>query len=90
VLLDAIRLMERAFIPIEAEPFHAVENCVGHLAARARTIRILDAQHEDTAVAFGEQPVEERGAGPADVQVAGRAGGEAGSEIFEVHRRRRK
>ena len=42
-----------------------------HLVRRALGVGVLDAQHEHAAVAAREQPVEERRARAADVQVAG-------------------
>ena len=53
-----------------------------HLRRRigaALAVGVLDAQQELAAVVAGEQVVEQRGAGAADVQQAGRAGGEAGA-----------
>ena len=44
---------------------------------RSLDVGVFDAQHEHAAVAPGEEPVEERGARAADVQVAGRRGSEA-------------
>ena len=45
----------------------------------AYTIGVLDAQQELAAVVAGEQVVEQSGTGAADVQQAGRTGGEAGA-----------
>ena len=39
-------------------------------------VGVLDAQQEAAAVMPGEQPVEQRGAGAADMEKAGRRGGE--------------
>ena len=47
---------------------------------RARAVGVLDAQQELAAVVAGEQPVEQRGARAADMQEAGRRGGEAGDD----------
>ena len=44
---------------------------VDHLLRRALDVGVLDAQHEHAAVTPREQPVEERRAGAADVEVAG-------------------
>ena len=65
-------------VPLKAEPRQAVENGVDRRLGRTRTVGIFDAQQELAAMMAGEQPVEERGAGAADVQEAGRRGGEAG------------
>ncbi len=49
-------------------------------AGRALDVGILDAQHEDAAMPAREQPVEKRGAGAADVEIAGRRGRETDAE----------
>ena len=61
----------RPFVPVEPEPPQAVEDAFDHLARRAFGVGIFDAQDEHTAVAAREKPVEERGSGAADVQIAG-------------------
>ena len=47
------------------------------LVGRPRGVGVLDPQHEGAALSAREQVVVERGAGAADVEVAGRARGEA-------------
>jgi hypothetical protein len=80
-----IRLMGsaaiRAFVPVDAEPAQAVVDGVRVLRAVSRGVRILDAQYKDAAVVAGEQPVEERGSRPADVQMTGRARREADANL---------
>ena len=61
-----------AFIPVEAEPAKPVENAGHHLLGRPLHVGVLDAQHERAALAPRQQPVEERGARAADVQVSRR------------------
>ena len=61
-----------ALVPVEPEPSHAVEDAVDHLGGRALDVGVLDAEDERAAVVPGEEPVEEGGAGAADVEVAGR------------------
>jgi hypothetical protein len=83
--IEALRLVVRSvraadvgpFVPGHAEPAHALQDAVDHLIRRALGVGVLDPKHEDAAVATGQQPVEERGAGPADVQIPGWGGGEA-------------
>ncbi|KAG1388645.1 hypothetical protein G6F59_015865 [Rhizopus arrhizus] len=50
----------------------------------AFTVGVLDAQHELAAAVAGLQPAVQRGAGTADVQVTGGAGGEAGAADHEA------
>ena len=68
--------MVGALVPVEAEPAHALQNAVDHLCGRALEVGVLNAQDERAAVMAGEQPVEQRGAGAADVQIAGGRGRE--------------
>ena len=75
-----LRLVIFVAVPIEAEPAHPVEDRVDRLRRRARLVGIFDAQQELAAVVAGEEPVEQRRARAADVQEAGRRGGEAGDD----------
>ena len=43
-------------------------------------VGVLDAQQEPAAVMAGIEPVEQRGAGAADMQIARGRGGEAGDD----------
>ena len=54
--------------------------CADVLLGGARAVRVLDAEDEDAAVVAGEGPVEERGPGAADVEVAGGARGKADAD----------
>ena len=51
---------------------HAVEDAGDHVGRRALDVGVFDAQDERAAVAAGVEPVEERGARAADVQIPGR------------------
>jgi len=51
-----------------------------HVLRRAFDIGIFDAEHEDAAKAAGKEPVEERCARAADVEIAGGTGRESGSD----------
>jgi hypothetical protein len=55
-----------------------VEDRLDRRLGRAGLVGILDPQQELAAVVAGEQPVEQRGARAADMQVARSARGEAG------------
>jgi hypothetical protein len=77
VLIARARLEERTLVGRHAQPRHAVENGAHDLVGRTLLVGILDAQDEHAAVATREQPIEDRGAGAADVQEAGRGGCEA-------------
>src|SRR6185437_4628307 len=70
-------LIDDLFVPVEAEPVEPVEDRARGLIRAARLVRVLDAQEELAAVLAGVEPVEERGAGAADVEVTSGAGGES-------------
>src|SRR5207253_9126030 len=67
----------RPFAPVEPQPAQVVEHHRFRLARGARLIRVLDADQERAAVMLREQPVEDRRARTADVQMAGGRWGEA-------------
>ena len=52
----------------------AVDDALRPLRPVARLVGVFDAQHERAAGRAGERPVEQRGAGTADVEEAGRRG----------------
>ena len=79
--LGALELAHRLAVPVEAEPAQPVENGVDRLRRRALAVGVLDAQQELAADVLGVEPVEQRRARAADVQEAGRRGGEAGDDL---------
>ena len=75
-----VRLEYRLLIPIEAQPAKPIEDRLDGLRGRALAVGILDAQQEAATMVAGEQPVEERRAGTADMQGAGGRGGESNAD----------
>ena len=77
--IDALRLQIRtvaaadlrALIPVEPQPAQTVEDPGDHLVRRPLDVGVLDAQHKDAAEPTREQPVEQRRARAANVEVAG-------------------
>ncbi len=67
------------FVPVEPEPAQVAHDRGLRLARRSLDVGVLDAQDEGAAGAAREQPVEQRRAGVADVQLPGGAGSEADS-----------
>ena len=86
VAFGARELEGRLAVPVEAEPLQPVEDRVDRRVSRAGAVGVLDAQQHLAAEALGEQPVEQRGARPPDVQKAGRRRRETGDDGFG-HRR---
>ena len=83
----APELAHRLAVPVEPEPVEAVEDRVDRGLGRALAVGVLDAQQERAAEALGVEPVEQRRARAADVQEAGRGGGEAGDDLGHGHAR---
>ena len=80
IAIHAARLIERTLVGLQAEPLHAVENDLRRLVGGALAVGVLDAQDERAAVTARVQPREQRRAHAADVQHAGRAGSETGTD----------
>ena len=80
VARGARELADRLAVPVEPEPFEAVEDRVDRGLGRALAVGVLDAQEERPAEAPGVEPVEQRRARAADVQESGRGGREAGDD----------
>ncbi len=74
VALSACKLIERLAVPIELEPFEAIENGRDGWLGGALAIGILDPQQHFSAGVAGVEPVEERRPRTADVQIAGGRG----------------
>ena len=67
----------RPFVPIDPNPAKTIENAADGIVDVPLLIGIVDSQDELAAVVSRQQPVEQSGPNPADVQKAGRAGGES-------------
>src|SRR4029077_20539495 len=80
--LCPLRLEERAFVPIDAEPFEALEDAVHEFGLIALHVRILDTQDQSAAFAAGGEPVEKCRAGATDVKIAGGRGGETDARLW--------
>ena len=74
-----------ALVPVEPEPPEILDDAALRLRGRPLGVRVLDAQDEGAPISPGEQPVEERRAGIADVQVTGGTGSETNSH--DVYRK---
>jgi len=68
--LEVRALVYDLFVPVQAEPLESLEDRAGARFGAARFIGVFDAKQELAAVMFDEQPVEERSASAADVEVA--------------------
>src|SRR4029077_13298014 len=80
VKLGPLRLAERTFVPIQTEPAKILEHHLFRLARGARHVRVFDAQNEFALVMPREEPVENRGARAADVQMPGGRGCETDAD----------
>src|SRR5690606_24925616 len=74
-----IRLMRtadlRPLVPVDPQPAKPPEDRLQRFGDIPLSIGVIDAQHKTAAALPRQQPVEKRGANPADMQVAGRARG---------------
>ncbi len=77
VALGAGGLVDDLAVPVEAEPSRPVDDRRHRLLCRAHPVGVLDAQPERAAVMARVEPVEQRGARPADMQKPGRRRREA-------------
>src|SRR5262245_3260666 len=81
VLLGVIGLEVWPLVVIEAQPLQTFEDSPNHLFTGALDVGVFDAEDEFAAGLAGEQPVEQRGARPADVQISGRRRGETNTNL---------
>ena len=83
VLALEVRALEVRVVGADADPGQRVDDALRPLGPVAGLVGVLDAQHERAAVALGERPVAQRGAGAADVEEAGGRGreAEAGADV---------
>ena len=70
----AAAVVGRPFVPIDAQPLEAVENRLQGLGHVPLGVGVVDPQQELPAVLPGKEPVEQRRADAADVQIAGGLG----------------
>ena len=77
ITIEALRLVKRSLVVVEPEPLHAVENRLHRFGRGPLEIGIFYSQHEASAGLAAEQPAKQRGTGSANVQHAGRTGGES-------------
>src|SRR5687767_10524588 len=68
-----------ALAPVETHPAQILEDPALRVARRALEVGVLDANDKRPSLAARKQPVEERRAGVADVQLTGGTGSEADS-----------
>src|SRR5439155_26102295 len=75
----SLALRVRPLVPVELEPAQRVEDLLDVLGCRALAVGVLDPQHELALLPPREEPVVQRRARAADVQLACWGGGEADS-----------
>jgi hypothetical protein len=77
-------LEDRWFIRRKSKPRQAIQNLINRFLGRAFPIRILDTQQVFSAVVARKKPVEQSGASPAYMQIAGGGRGEARANCHGV------
>ena len=78
--LGAGELVERLAVPLQAQPLEGVDQGIGGGLRGALAVGVLDAQQELAAGVARIEPVEQRRARPADVEVARGRGSKAGDD----------
>src|SRR5439155_18606220 len=73
-------LVDGLAVPIDAEPGEPIEDGVDRRLGRALAVGVLDAQEHLAAAPARVKPVEQRGAGAADMEKSGRRGSKAGND----------
>src|SRR5205823_4410067 len=77
VALEVRALVDDLLVPRQAEPLESLEDRARALFRAARLVGVLDTEEELPAVVLHVQPVEQRGARAAYVEVAGGTGGKS-------------
>ena len=77
IAVEPIALINRAFVPLHAEPLQRADDLLRVMLPRALDVGVFDAQQHRAAVPPRVQQVEDRRARAADVQVSGGRWGEA-------------
>ena len=70
ITAEAPRLVVGTLVVIEAEPLQTFEDSTDHLFAGSLDVGVFDAEDEFAAGLAGEQPVEQCGTRPTDMQIA--------------------
>ena len=78
--IRTFKLADHIAIVIQPQPRHALQDRIRRLRGRARAVRVLNPQQELAATPARIKPVKQRSARAADMQKAGRRGGEAGDD----------
>src|SRR5882724_3266783 len=78
------KLEDNLAVPVEAQPFHAVDDGVDRLLGGALAIGVFDAQAKCAAVMARQQPIEQGRSSTADVQESGGGGGKTSDDSHEV------
>jgi len=69
-------LVDDLAVPVDAKPGKPVDDRLCRFRGRTLAVGVLDAQPKHAAVMAREEPIEEGGAGPTDMQKTGRRRGE--------------
>ena len=71
VIRAVVAALFGALVPVESEPAESVINGADRLLVVTFAVGVLDAQNKGSSGVAGVEPVEEGGAGAADVEEAG-------------------
>jgi hypothetical protein len=76
-----VGLAKRPLIPIEADPFHPIDDGLNRFIRRATLVGILDAKDEDTLLLASKEPIKQSSAHSSDVKKSCRTGRESDTDL---------
>ena len=74
-------VLGRPGIPFQPKPTQSIVDRLNRLVRVALVVCVFNSENELPSVALGEEPIEERGTGAADMQVTGRGRGESSANL---------
>ena len=75
VQVETVGLVNRPFVVTETEPVHGLQNRIDGGLGAAGDIGVFNPQNEFSLLLAGEEKIKEGGAGAANMEIAGGAGG---------------
>src|SRR5215472_11082151 len=72
----------RALVPVQPQPLQVGDELIFEADFAAVDVGVFDAEHHGSTLLAGEEPIEERGAGVADMKVASGGWSEADTDVL--------
>ena len=81
IQIHPLRLAERAFVPIEPDPFHPIDDGVNRFVRRAALIGIFDTENKHALLLASKEPIEQGRSHAAYVEKSRRTGSKADTNL---------